>query len=413
MPAQVGPRAQTGTAEASSLNQSSAASLDTDTDIHNCGMCKLVVGDDGIGCDRCSVWFHPSEMCMGLSQTSIHIIAESEDSDALLYLCTSCRLKPGTGAWTRTKQKRSNGDLDEGQNQLILQLFQTVKGLCAEVAGLSEKIKTAFSLGSASAGISQQTSSDNRSYSEALAGRQTTRQGQHLRDREAHRVEDVTQLHGPGRDIHSDSQYRTVVRQEVRELQEREKRRFSLVIRGLSSNTPTGVVAEFEDVTSSVMGTKVTLTEAKKIPNNPDLWRAKILDPEQRKLVLDRAKHLRGTQYDHIYIRRDLTFVQRMELRQRRESLAQTTGRIIRPSHHNSEAPSSQGTNSEQRVSDPTHQPDREAETGAGGAQSERRPVTNGAQEDFSSADGTPAPIQDSSSAPVSTSSVSQDSQLN
>ena len=72
-------------------------------------------------------------------------------------------------------------------------------------------------------------------------------------------MEDVTQLHGPGRDIHSDSQYRTVVRQEVRELQEREKRRFSLVIRGLASNTPTGVVAEFEDVTSSVMGTKVTL----------------------------------------------------------------------------------------------------------------------------------------------------------
>ena len=223
----------------------------------------------------------------------------------------------------------------------------------------------------------------------------------------------MTQLHGPGRDIHSDSQYRTVVRQEVRELQEREKRRFSLVIRGLSSNTPTGVVAEFEDVTSSVMGTKVTLTEAKKIPNNPDLWRAKILDPEQRKLVLDRAKHLRGTQYDHIYIRRDLTFVQRMELKQRRESLAQTTGRIIRPSHHNSEAPSSQGTNSEQSVSDPTCQPDREAETGAGGAQSECRPVTNRAREDISSADGTPAPIQDSSSAPVSTSSVSQDSQLN
>ena len=100
MPAQVGPRAQTGTAEASSLNQSSAANLDTDTDIHNCGMCKLVVGDDGIGCDRCSVWFHPSEMCMGLSQTSIHIIAESEDSDASIYVHhadLSLALVPGLG----------------------------------------------------------------------------------------------------------------------------------------------------------------------------------------------------------------------------------------------------------------------------------------------------------------------------
>ena len=32
---------------------------------HKCGMCCLMVGDDGIGCDRCSTWFHPSEMCLG------------------------------------------------------------------------------------------------------------------------------------------------------------------------------------------------------------------------------------------------------------------------------------------------------------------------------------------------------------
>ena len=136
------------------------------------------MGDEGIGCDRCFVWFHPSQMCMGLSQNSIHVIVESEDSDALLYLCTACRLKPGSGAWTRSKQKRSNtADVEDDQNQLILQLFQTVKGLCSELTSLSQKIDSVLSVNQSPRSSDNQIS-NKTSYSEVLVGRQTQSQHQ-------------------------------------------------------------------------------------------------------------------------------------------------------------------------------------------------------------------------------------------
>lgn len=278
-------------------------------DTCKCGMCNLVVGDEGIGCDRCSEWFHPSEMCMGLSKNSIHLIVESEDSAALLYLCTACRLKPGTGRWTRSQQRNSNKK-DEIKDQLVLQLFQTVKGLCSEVAELTKKINSVFSQG-------QQTSQNqdegcrSRSYSEVASVRLPQGQAQS----------------GPAQPSQmqtsqSENQYRTLVRQEVREIQEREKRRNSLVIRGLTATTAAQVVSEFGDITSTMMGTRVTLSNVVKIPNNSGLWRAKLIDPDERKFVLERTKRLKGSQYDHIYIRKDLTYAQRMELKQRREAQA-------------------------------------------------------------------------------------------
>ena len=114
-------------------------------------------------------------MCMGLSQNSIHVIVESEDSDALLYLCTACRLKPGSGAWTRTKQKRAT-NVEEGQNELIIQLFQTVKGLCMEVAGLSQKINSMLTPGELPE--TSKNHATNKSYSEALTATQSNCQHQ-------------------------------------------------------------------------------------------------------------------------------------------------------------------------------------------------------------------------------------------
>lgn len=286
-------------------------------DTSKCGMCNLMVGDEGIGCDRCTAWFHPSEICMGLSQNSIHVIVESEDSKALLYLCTSCRLKPGTGTWTRSKQRNSNKK-DEEKDQLVSQLFQTVKGLCSEVAKLTQKINLVFPQGqqtSQTSGGPSGPSEGGRSYSEVASGPPVPTQ-----------VQSGTTQPSQMQASQSDSQYRTLVRQEVREIQEREKRRSSLVIRGLSSTTAAQVVSEFGDITSTMMGSRVTLTDVVKIPNNSELWRAKLMDADQRKFVLDNAKRLKGSQYDHIYVRRDLTYAQRMELKQRREAQAPPSG---------------------------------------------------------------------------------------
>ena len=56
-----------------------------------------------------------------------------------------------------------------------------------------------------------------------------------------------------------------------------------------------------------MLGTRVTLSDVVKIPNNPGLWRAKVMVAEDIKLVLDRAKQFKGSQCDHIFVREDLT----------------------------------------------------------------------------------------------------------
>ena len=46
--------------------------------------------------------------------------------------------------------------------------------------------------------------------------------------------------------------------------------------------------------------------------------------------MLDRAKRLKGSQFDHVFVRRDLTYAQRMELRLRRENLESRTAEPAR-----------------------------------------------------------------------------------
>ena len=59
----------------------------------NCGLCKQEVGDDAIGCDACSDWFHPMPQCTGLTQTIINAIQE-DGGNALTFKCSLCRCSP-------------------------------------------------------------------------------------------------------------------------------------------------------------------------------------------------------------------------------------------------------------------------------------------------------------------------------
>ena len=101
---------------------------------------------------------------------------------------------------------------------------------------------------------------------------------------------------------------------------EREKRKDSVVIRGLQGTTPTQLSAEFRELTLKMMGTQVDLTDIVLIPGHTGLCRGKILDSANRNLVLDRAKTLRDTEYGSVYIRKDLTYNQRSALKERREA---------------------------------------------------------------------------------------------
>ena len=79
---------------------------------------------------------------------------------------------------------------------------------------------------------------------------------------------------------------------------------------------------EFAEITQRKMGAKVEISDVVIIPGHTGICRAKIFNSDERKLVLDQAKTLRHTEYKHIYIRRDLTYAQRGELRLKREAEA-------------------------------------------------------------------------------------------
>lgn len=276
-------------------------------EIHNCGMCGHKVGNDAIGCDRCSNWVHPTEMCSGLPEESIKTIA-SLSGDAVLFVCTNCRVKqPGTS----TKQKNSAGGCSD---PLLQQLFLSVKGICSAVMELTARMDQAFSL----------ISSSSRPPTPAQHPPQPV-----MTEHSTHR------LPAP-----SDEEYRSVIRQEMLEMQERAKRKQSVIVRGMKAQFCRELVIKFGDLSQDVMGTRVELSDVVRIPGHSDLFRAKILDDVHRKLVLDKAKTLKDSAYSSVFIRRDLTFAQRKDLRERR---AQWTANRDPPRPHAPEPARAQG----------------------------------------------------------------------
>ena len=127
----------------------------------------------------------------------------------------------------------------------------------------------------------------------------------------------------------------------MREMQERSKRRQSIIIKGLHAQSPRDLAHKFGELSLSYTGTRVEISDIIPIPNHTDLFRAKILDDDNRKLVLERAKTLKDTEYNSVFIRRDLTYAQRKELRERRaQRVGEQTDDPSSERHHDPPAPS-------------------------------------------------------------------------
>ena len=265
-------------------------------EVHNCGMCGHRVGDDAIGCDRCSRWVHPTSMCSGLPTDAIKTISDLS-GDAVLFVCTDCRVKPRSPKGVSTRKSSSASETGVS-HELIQQLFLSVKGICSSVMELTARMDKAFSSNPNAAPTNDQPrpqSSAEQVSHPANPGQRNTRNP-----------------------ANPESDYRSVIRQEMREIQERSKRRQSVIIKGMHATSARDLISQFANLSDSFTGTRVELSDVTPIANHSDLFRAKILDDDHRKLVLDRAKTLRDSEHAHVFIRRDLTFAQRKELRERR-----------------------------------------------------------------------------------------------
>lgn len=308
----------------------SSRSENEETEVSFCGTCAKTLDDNPIGCDKCETWVHGSEMCSGLPKDVIDVIL-GYSGEGINYVCMNCRVLRASGATGSPSAKADNF-----MAETLAQLFQQMRGMCAVLTDLAAQVRTMSSqpppppppggmrAEPAAPGAHQSSDTDRQHLSQS----------------------DNPPSTGSGG-------YRLVVRQELKELQEREKRKDSIIVRGIEAASPADLQAKFSELTQHSMGMRVELTDIRAIPSHPDLYRAKILNINERKQLLDRAKNLRGTRYDKVFIRRDLTYAQRAELRERRlnrqsqeQVSAETIPKTVETAHAREEFPHDQGPQS-------------------------------------------------------------------
>ena len=270
--------------------------------------CSKDSGDFAFGCDKCGRWVHNTEMCSGLPQHMIDAIAKYDGAN-ITFICTNCRLDQG--------KSPSSGQLPT--SDIIAQLFQQIKGICSTVKELVDQVKTLTS-----------TVPPQRAPPAATPRPQPPPT--------AHNIPQPPCPQQPAVD------YRMIVHEELKEMKERDKRKQSIIIKGLQASSTNDLASKFEQLSEQVMGTKVGLCDVSSISGHPHLYRAKIVNDELRKTVLEKAKTLRNTDYNSVYISRDLTYAQRSELFARRKArqteLAQTQNPVTsRPQTQNGPPP--------------------------------------------------------------------------
>ena len=188
---------------------------------------------------------------------------------------------------------------------VIVQLFQQIKGICGTVKDPVDQVKALTSavstptLATAPSSISQPTE--------------------------------------PPRPQQPAVDYRSIVHEELKEMKERDKRRQSVIIKGLKASSSDDLAAKFEQLTEQVMGTKIGISDISPIPGHSQIYRAKIMNDDLRKTVLEKAKTLRNADFNSVYISRDLTYAQRSELftrrKARQEEPAQTRSQTVPQLH--------------------------------------------------------------------------------
>ena len=203
-------------------------------------------------------------MCLGLPD---HLVASIKQygGDAIVYICTDCRSssrRGGTGAGTR-------------DDSAFKQLLQTVKKLCETVQTLSSQVSS----------LQQHTCTP-------------------------HPIQQTEQTN------------RRMIRDEIREMREREKRVTSVIVRGIDVTSDDDFGAAFDPIANHLLGSSLNFSSIDCINRQKKLYRIKIDDYTTRRTLLQHAKNLKNSRYSHIYINRDLTYMQRKELAERRAQAA-------------------------------------------------------------------------------------------
>ena len=232
-----------------------------------CGFCGCELGEEKVvQCADCLSVFHSLPECVGLRRAVIDGILE--DNKALSYHCIRCRgATDGSSLGPAGSTGRNSGAFE--------QLVVAVGALCAQV----REICTRF---------------DN------------------------FQKRDVSHPSVGGSGLVMQSQ----IRDEVREVEERRRRRQNVMLRGFGGSVDEAKVL-FVNVCSALGLPQIQLTDVMPVGEVDGLFRAKIMDDTLRKSLLDEARRLKDIDgYGRVFVQKDLTFRQRGELKNRRDARA-------------------------------------------------------------------------------------------
>lgn len=253
--------------------------------LYPCGTCSINIGEeDSVQCELCSVWTHGAQRCSGLPPKVFRTVVDYSEQ-GLTYVCTSCRVS-----------RDKSGARPDGNKQL----FDTVRGLSEVVSDLMSEVK--------------QLKVDMR----------------HIKDSASQPLPQMPAPATVSPSVINSDQFRNTLREEIVEIREREKRTLSIIIRGLGSDV-TRVQCEFDNIVTFLLGAGKSIVLQDISPINPNLVRAKLSSIEIKRELLNNTKKLNNSQFKGVYISRDLTYKQRVALKQRAQARQVSVNTVARP----------------------------------------------------------------------------------
>ena len=207
----------------------------------NCALCcSLIVGGRFVRCGDCDKVFHADSLCLGVGQSVIDVLL-GENSCAVKYVCCGCR------AGGVKSDSSGNGNFD--------QVLNIIGGLVSDMRKLTESVSK----------LQGGINSDN-----------------------------VRVVDSSGSSEQNAGVDRNVVMLEVREMYEREKRKSSIILRGIGNVTVQQASGIFRDMCQYLGLGNTSLIDIVKVA--PSIYRGKILDNEVRFRLLAEARKLRNSQ---------------------------------------------------------------------------------------------------------------------
>lgn len=213
-------------------------------------------------------------MCVGLPDQLIAAIQEY-GGDAVAYKCTDCRASSDLGV----------------DKDAFKQLYQTVKTLCETVKSLSAQVGTLTK-------PSPDLPSPPGAGSDAGLG--------------------LAPLGVAG--FAREERTRMLIREEIREMNERQKRVSSVIVRGIDAPDTQAFTRAFDSVANHLLGGPLEYHDLVIISREKRLYRLKVPDAQTRQRLLEGARSLKDSQFMGVYISRDLTYQQRQDLARRRQA---------------------------------------------------------------------------------------------